>query len=129
METLPASNQSGTFKMPTLVRSCNIGRLFRHQPSLHKAERYCKKRTEGMRIPATAVMANLQCTSSACWYLQCTRDQQHLLVCYDEAATSCADKLCCQGPETLHGSPPSKGLLLGTELERVEAVISWQVAS
>ena len=29
----------------------------------------------------------------------------------------------------MHGSPPSKGLLLGTELQGVEAIVSGQVTS
>ena len=95
METLPASNQSGTFKMPALVRSCNTGRLFRHQPSLQKAAgTTAESPTEGMRIPATAVMANLQCTSSACWYLQQTCSSQKCTVVESKSQQACADNVC-----------------------------------
>ncbi len=55
----------------------------------------CSLLTEGIRIPATAVMAYLQCTSSACWYL---RLQQPLLSTLQGAQSgalpSCVEQRC-----------------------------------
>ena len=68
METLPASNQSGTLRMPAFVRSCiNKPASVLSLNSLQVAvSTVSQVFTEGIRIPATAVMANLLCTSSAC---------------------------------------------------------------
>ena len=76
-------------------------------------------------MPATAVIANLQCTSSACWYLQGTRCDQKRFATRKLQRVALIVVLTKTGPR--RGGPPSEGLLLGTELQGVEAIVSWQV--
>lgn len=81
--------------------------------------------TDGMRIPATAVMANLECTSSACWYLH--REQACCIV-RSGVATQPESCIPSRQQRTALLFVPCKCLGVCSKLQWIEPIVSRQFA-